>query len=211
MPRATLAPPTGRQAEVLAFVRERQRTAGLTPTLEEISAHFGFHSANAAREHLRLLQKKGYLKRDPGKPRMIRLSQQFDKRSADVVRIPLLGRIPAGVPSEAIEEVEEILVLPSRLFRGERLFALRVDGVSMLGAGILNGDVVVLDAAREAADGVIAAVVTAEEATLKRIYRTRTGLRLVAENPDVPERIIPRDHLDTVRIAGVLVGLLRTC
>ena len=128
-----------------------------------------------------------------------------------MVRVPLLGRIPAGEPTAAVEEVEEILPLPRGQFRGEKLFALRVRGESMMNAGILDGDVAVLDACREVADGNIAAVVLDDEATLKRLFRTGGGLRLVAENPAFRDRIIPRARLADVRVAGVLVGLIRTC
>ncbi|MGB7722269.1 MAG: transcriptional repressor LexA [Bryobacteraceae bacterium] len=204
-------PLTNRQAEILSFVQARQRAQGMPPTLDEICAHFGFSSANAAREHLRLIQKKGYLQRDFGRPRAIRVARSANRRETDLVRVPLLGRIPAGEPCLAFEEVEEILALPRRRFRGERLFALRVHGESMIGAGILDGDLAVLDAGREAADGSIAAVVLDDEATLKRVYRLRGGLRLVAENPAFFDRNIPRARLASVRVAGVFIGLIRTC
>jgi repressor LexA len=206
----TPAPLTDRQAEVLAFVQARQRGEGMSPTLDEICTHFGFSSPNAAREHLRLIQKKGYLERAVGKPRAIRVARSASPRGSDVVRVPLLGRIPAGEPSSAIEEVEEILPLPRGAFSGRRLFALRVRGESMIGAGILDGDVAVLDADGEPVDGSIAAVVLDEEATLKRLYRSKGGLRLVAENPAFPDRNITRARLSSVRIAGVFVGLIRT-
>lgn len=204
------APLTDRQAEVLAFVQARQRVEGMPPTLDEICTHFGFSSPNAAREHLRLIQNKGYLERAVGKPRAIRIARSASRRETDVVRVPLLGRIPAGEPCSAVEEVEEILPLPRGRFRGERLFALRVRGESMIGAGILDGDVAVLDSHREPVNGSIAAVVLDEEATLKRLYRSKGGLRLVAENPAFVDRNIPRARLGSVRVAGVFVGLIRT-
>ena len=208
--RTMFGPLTDRQAEVLGFVQARQRAGGLPPTLDEICTHFGFSSANAAREHLRLIQKKGYLERAVGKPRAIRVAPGASRPKTDVVRVPLLGRIPAGEPCSAVEEVEEILPLPRRQFRGERLFALRVRGLSMVGAGILDGDIAVLDADREPAEGSIAAVVLDDEATLKRLYHSNGGLRLVAENAAFPDRNITRDRLPFLRVAGVLVGLIRT-
>jgi len=126
------------------------------------------------------------------------------------VRVPLLGSIPAGEPCSAVEEVEEILHLPRVHFRGEGLFALRVRGDSMNGAGILDGDIAVLDADREAVDGSIAAVVLDDEATLKRLYRSNGGLKLIAENPAYFVRDIPRAQVSSVRVAGVFVGLIRT-
>jgi repressor LexA len=165
---------------------------------------------NSAREHVRLIQKKGYLQRTAGKPRAIRIARNASNRSTDVVRVPLLGRIPAGEPSSAVEEVEENLPLPRGRFRGENLFALQVHGDSMMGAGILDGDVAVLDAQRTATNGDIAAVVIEDEATLKRFYRTKAGLRLVAENPSFPDRNMTGEELASVRVAGVLIGLIRT-
>lgn len=210
--RTRIVPPTltDRQAEVLGFVQARQRAGGLPPTLDEICTHFGFSSANAAREHLRLIQKKGYLQRAVGKPRAIRVARSASRRGTDVVRVPLLGRIPAGEPCSAVEEVEEILPLPRGQFRGEKLFALRVHGESMIGAGIFDGDIAVLDAERQAVDGNIAAVVLDDEATLKRLFGSNGGLRLVAENPAFFDRDIPRARLASVRVAGVFVGLIRT-
>lgn len=153
-----LPPLTRRQAEILAFVRARQHAARVTPTLDEIRVHFGFRSANAAREHLRLIEKKWYLQRDVGKPRSIRVARRANNRRTDMVLVPLLGRVPAGEPCSAVEEVDEILPLPRSEFRGEKLFALRVHGESMIGAGIFDGDLAVLDSEGDPANGDIAAV-----------------------------------------------------
>lgn len=207
--RSPSAPLTDRQAEVLSFVQTRLRARGVSPTLEEIRIHFGFNSVNAAREHLRLIQQKGYLKREFGKPRAIRMTGFLARQEADVVRVPLLGRIAAGEPQSAIEDILDVLPLPRQQFRGEKLFALRVRGDSMIGAGILDGDIAILDPDREPINGSIAAVILDEEATLKRLYRSKEGLRLVGENPAFVDINIPRTRLRSVRIAGIYVGLIR--
>jgi repressor LexA len=129
--------------------------------------------------------------------------------SKDSVGVPLLGRIAAGQPSLALEEVEDTLPLPRQLFRGKRLFALRVRGDSMIGAGIFDGDVAVLDAEREVRDGEIAAVVFEGEATLKRVFKTPKGLRLHAENPSIPDRFVRGGEHNSIQIAGILVGTMR--
>ena len=200
---------TKRQSEIYSYLQECQREDGVIPTLQEISKQFGFKSINAAREHLRLIERKGLLVRSPGQPRAIKLAIRLPELNEDTQAVPLLGRIAAGQPSLAIEEIEDTLPLPRQLFRGKRLFALRVRGDSMIGAGIFNGDVAVLDAERDARDGDIAAVVFEGEATLKRIYKTSKGLKLRAENPSIPERFVPAGEYSAVRIAGVLVGTMR--
>ncbi len=207
--RSGSAPLTDRQAEVLSFVETRLRVAGVCPTLEDIRHHFGFNSINAGREHLRLIQQKGYLEREFGKPRAIRMTGSLPRQKADVVRVPLLGRIAAGEPQSAIEDILDVLLLPRQQFGGDKLFALRVRGDSMIGAGILDGDIAVLDPDREPIDGSIAAVVIDEEATLKRLYRSKEGLRLVGENPAFVDINIPRARLHSIRVAGIYVGLIR--
>jgi len=200
---------TQRQAQIYSFLQEYQRREGVIPTLQEICKHFRFKSINAAREHLRLIERKGLLHRSPGRPRAIKLAIKLPETSENSVGVPLLGRIAAGQPSLALEEVEETLPLPRQLFRGKRLFALRVRGDSMIGAGIFDGDVAVLDAEREVRDGEIAAVVFEGEATLKRVFKTSKGLRLHAENPSIPDRFVRGGEHNSIRIAGVLVGTMR--
>ena len=127
----------------------------------------------------------------------------------DVISVPLVGWIPAGNPAFALECQEDVLPLPRRLFRGRNLFALRVKGDSMIGAGIFDGDLAVLSAGQEWSDGVIAAVVLDEEATLKRVFRAPHGVRLHAENPAYADRIISEKSTTACRVAGVLVGTVR--
>ena len=198
---------TQRQSQIYSFIQECQRKDGVIPTLKEICKRFGFKSINSAREHLRLIERKGLLFRSPGQPRAIKLAIRLP--AEDTLAVPLLGRIAAGQPSLALEEIEDTLPLPRQLFRGKRLFALRVRGDSMIGAGIFDGDVAVLDAEREPRDGEIAAVVVDGEATLKRVYKMAKGLRLRAENPAIPDRFVRASEYNSIRVAGVLVGTMR--
>lgn len=200
---------TQRQAQIYSFLQEYHRREGVVPTLQEICKHFRFKSVNAAREHLRLIERKGLLHRSPGRPRAIKLAIKLPEISQQTIGVPLLGRIAAGQPSTALEEIEDTLPLPRQLFHGKRLFALRVRGESMIGAGIFDGDVAVLDAEREVRDGEIAAVVFEGEATLKRVFKTPKGLRLHAENPSIPDRLVRGGEHNSIRIAGVLVGTMR--
>ncbi len=205
---------TKRQQEVYFFLETYFADHQVAPTLQEICNHFGYSSPNAARQHLQLIAKKGYLVRLSNAPRALQLQiyGQVKNKSVvakDLISVPLLGRIAAGHPLFALENVEDTLELPKLLFRGRKLFALRVQGDSMIGAGIFNGDLAILAAQPEFKDGEIAAIVVDEEATLKRLYRTPGGLRIKAENPAFPDRFIPEDSEKNCRLAGVLVGTIR--
>jgi repressor LexA len=201
---------TLRQAEVLAFVQERQRSSGCCPSQREIADHFGFNSTFAVREHLRLIEQKGFLQRTPGRRRHIQVDRHPLGSSGETVDVPLLGRIAAGVPMTAVENIELLLPLPRSCFRGRQLFALRVRGDSMRDAGILSGDLAVLDQDAKVEHGQIAAVVLDDDATLKRILRKRDTLVLRAANPAFPDIVVRADEKRSLHIAGLLVGLLRS-
>ena len=128
---------------------------------------------------------------------------------SELVRVPLVGRIAAGNPIAAVEDVEAEIPLPRALWRGDKLFALRVRGDSMVGAGIFNGDIAIVNAQAEAISGKIAAVVIGDDTTLKRIFRTSDGLRLHAENASYQDLIFDRAAASAIHVAGVLVGTLR--
>ena len=201
---------TQRQDELYQFLLDQREHCGVCPTQEEIRQHFGFRSPNSVQEHLRLLEQKGFIKRSPHKARSIRLTAPGQGTDLhDLIRVPLVGWVPAGNPAFALECQEDVLPLPRRLFRERNLFALRVKGDSMTGAGIFDGDLAVLSAGKEWSDGVIAAVVLDEEATLKRVFRAPQGVRLHAENPAYADRVISENSLPTCRVAGVLVGTVR--
>jgi repressor LexA len=200
---------TTRQEQVLAFFEDRQRETGFLPTLQETADHFGFRSPNSVRQHLRLIEKKGLVHRLPGRSRALVLTRQEGLSDSDSIHVPLLGRIPAGPPAIALEDVEAMLPLPAHLFRGDRLFALRVRGTSMSGAGILDGDIAVLDAKPEVTNGAIAAVRLEDDATLKRVYRRHNELSLKAENPAFPEVKVRAKDAQRVQILGLLIGIVR--
>jgi len=201
---------TTRQAQVLNFVEEYQQEQGRAPTLKEICNHFGFRSVSSARDHLDLIEQKGFLTRIANCSRSIRITcQESTNQPSPSTSVPLIGRIAAGAPSFALEEAEDILQLPKSLFSGRKLFALRVQGDSMINAGIFDGDIAVLKSQPDFIDGDIAAVVVDEEATLKRLYRTAKGLRLRPENDIYTDRIISLKHSRSCRVAGVLVGTIR--
>ena len=204
-----LAELTTRQKEVLAFYQNRQRETGFVPTLQEAADHFGFKSLNSVRQHLCLIEKKGFVHRISGRSGALVLNRQDILADSDSVHVPLLGRISAGPPIVAQEDVDTFLTLPAHLFRGERLFALRVRGTSMNGAGILDGDFAVLDAKPAVRNGAIAAVRIEDDATLKRVYQRRNELSLKAENPAFPEIRVRAKDAQRVEILGLLIGIVR--
>ena len=194
---------TTRQREVLAFVRAHQLQHGPPPTTREIQAHFGFASQTAAVDHLRALERKGALQHLARKARgLLALPARLP-----LVEVPLYGTIPAGQPILAEQEPDRYvsvdaasLGVPPRA----QLFALRVRGDSMTGAGILDGDIVFV-APREPHSGQIVAALIDGESTLKRFFLQRGRPFLRAENPRYPD-LLPAAELV---IQGVMVGLLR--
>ncbi|MFT3991048.1 MAG: transcriptional repressor LexA [Luteolibacter sp.] len=202
---------TKTQSNVLAFVEQVSVQNGHPPTIKEVASHFGWSSISTAQQHLEALQKKGRLERTPKSPRSLRVTKSLRSvHSEQTVAVPLVGRIAAGSPIFALEEAEEILPLPRTLFRGSSLFALWVKGDSMINAGIFDGDIAVLQPGPDFSNGDIAAVVVDEEATLKRVYKTKRGVRLHAENPAYSDRLVPLEQIkQSFRLAGVLVGTIR--
>lgn len=199
------------QDKVLAFVEQASAQGGLPPTIREVAQYFGWSSTSTAQQHLAALQKKGRLARTRGSPRSLRVTRPLRAvNSAQTVAVPLVGRIAAGPPISALEETEEALLLPRTLFQGNGLFALRVKGDSMINAGIFDGDIAILRSGPDFSDGDIAAVVLEEEATLKRVFKTKRGLRLHAENAAYPDRLVASEQIrQSFRLAGVLVGTIR--
>ena len=198
---------TDRQQAVLNFVRTQQERHGIFPTLREIQAHFGFASPFAVTRHLQALEKKGALTRHPGKARAFTLPAGPAKPA--LLSIPVFGVIPAGLPATNAQEVEpdETVAVDAAslgLRRNARVFGLRVRGDSMIGANILEDDIVFL-APREPTPGQIVAALIDGESTLKRFLQKRGRPFLRAENPRYPD-LLPATELI---IQGVMVGLLR--
>ena len=202
---------TPRQSQVFDFLHDYNERHGRSPTLQEISDHFGFRSPASAQQHIRLIEQKGFLTRIPHSSRSIRVvKQEHEVDPSHMIAVPLLGKIAAGLPIFALEEAEDVLALPRKLFPGRSLFALRVAGDSMAKAGIFDRDIAVLRKQPDFTNGDIAAVIVDEEATLKRLFRTAKGLRLHPENDAYPDRIIPAAQVDRAcRVAGILVGTIR--
>jgi repressor LexA len=199
-----MKPLTDRQQAVLAFVEEFCSRQGYPPTVREVAAAFGIQP-RAAADHLTALKRKGYLHREPGVSRGLTLAF---KSVGPVVEVPVLGRIAAGQPLLASENVEETLPLPSSWVRGEDVFLLKVTGESMAPV-ILPEDLVMVRAQARVTRGEIAVVLVDGEATLKRVYEEAGGLVLKGDNPDfTPLRFAAEEAAD-VQILGKVVGVYR--
>lgn len=192
---------TARQAEVLDVIKAHLADTGYPPTRKDIAREFGFKSPNAAEEHLRALARKGAIEMIPGTSRGIRLTQ------AD--GLPLVGRVAAGAPILAQEHVEEHLAVPPGLFYPSADFLLRVQGDSMMDAGILDGDLLAVHDTPTARNGDIVVARIDDEVTVKRLRRkSRSKLLLLPENADY-EPIEVNARSGEFAIEGVSVGIIR--
>ena len=191
--------------EILEYIRKQIRERGYPPSVREIGEAIGLSSSSTVHGHLARLEEKGYLHRAPDKPRAIEITEERELRRKRLINVPLLGRVTAGSPVLAVENVEETYALPHDLLSSDEDFMLRVQGESMIGAGIYDGDLVVVKPQEAARNGEIVVVMVGdEEATVKRFFREGNHVRLQPENP-VMEPIVTRD----VRILGKVVGLYR--
>jgi repressor LexA len=202
---------TGRQQEIWDFLVGYVDRHGYPPTVREIGSAVGLASPSTVHAHLANLERAGLLRRDPTKPRALELFGRGEAAApADVHRLPLLGEIAAGGPLLADQNVEEYLAVPEPLMRGGEEFILRVKGDSMVDAGILDGDYVVVHRQQDARNGDIVAALagedeTADEATVKTFYREEGRIRLQPENDEL-EPIYARH----VTILGKVVGVFRS-
>jgi repressor LexA len=195
---------TARQQRILEFIAETVRERGYPPTVREIGEAVGLTSSSSVHAQLANLERKGLLHKDPTKPRAMALSEP----RADAVTVPLVGRIAAGAPLLATEHIEDYLAVPEGFAGDEEHFALKVSGESMIEAGILDGDVVVVRSQDHARDGDIVAALlpgpAEDEATIKRLGHEGDRVMLIPENP----ALAPFEMIDG-RIMGTVVAVLR--
>jgi repressor LexA len=196
---------TRRQKEVWDYLEDYIAAHGYAPTLEEIGAHFGLSSLATVHKHLSNLEHKGLIARKWNLSRAIEITPP--QKTAQAVELPLLGRVAAGVPIEAVETDGTLAIPEDFVRRPHNAFALRVQGESMIGEGILDGDYVVVEKRPAADNGETVVAVMNGEATVKKFYRERGGkIRLQPANPQL-QPIVARDR--DVEIRGVVVAVLR--
>lgn len=191
------------QDRIYEFIKQTIEMKGYPPSVREICDAVHLSSTSTVHGHLARLEKRGLIRRDPTKPRAIEVIEQTGARGKVV---PVVGRVSAGQPALAVEDIEDYIMVPRELTGSGECFALRVRGESMINAGILSGDYVIIRRQPEVENGEIGvALVDGEEATLKRIYVEPDGhVRLQPEN-DTMDPIYP----DDVQIVGKAVGLFR--
>ena len=202
---------TRRQQEIFDFIAETIRGKGYPPTIREIMDAFGIASTNGVRTTLAALEKKGYIRRRPMLSRGIELTDFVERDvpgTTELREIPLIGRVAAGEPILATENVEGTLAVDRSFVPSDEVFALKVSGESMQDAGIMDGDYVLARQQQTANQGEIVVAVIGEEATVKRYYLDDGGIRLMPEN-ETFEPILVDPTQEDFRIAGKIVGLMR--
>lgn len=198
---------TPRQRQILDWITAQSARGGAPPTRAEIASAFGFRSPNAAEEHLRALARKGAIEIAPGRSRGIRVVAGHGAPGGAV--LPLVGRVAAGSPILAVENIESEVAVDAGLFHPRADYLLRVRGDSMTGAGIFDGDLLAVHRSPSAEPGQIVVARIGEEVTVKRLQRSGSRLRLCAENPAyLPIEVDP--ERDGFALEGLAVGVLRT-
>ncbi len=197
---------TKRQQQILEFIRSEVSRKGYPPSVREIGEAVGLQSSSTVHGHLQRLEELGYIRRDPAKPRAIEvLDDDSSTMRVRAVHVPLVGRVTAGTPVLAVENIEEYYPIPGDFVEHEDVFLLRVQGDSMIEAGILDQDFVLVEKRPTADNGdIVVALVDGTEATVKRFFHEGSHIRLQPENASMSP-IISTD----VAIIGRVVGLFR--
>lgn len=201
----TRASANDRQAAILSFIKREVKLRGYPPSVREIGDAIGVTSTSTVHSHLEKLEKRGLIRRDPTKPRAIEIMDD-SYRTQPTQSVPLLGKVTAGIPISAIEDVEEYIALPAEFASSGEVFALHVSGESMIDAGILDGDIVFVKRQATANNGdIVVAMTEDDEATVKRFFKEKTCIRLQPENKQMEPL-----RYDTVTILGLVIGLWRS-
>lgn len=195
-----------KQQEILDYLKSEIVRRGYPPTVREICDAVHLKSTSSVHSHLESLEKNGYIRRDPAKPRAIEIvDDAFNVTRREVASIPLVGQVAAGVPILAAQNIESYFPLPADYMPQNQAFMLRVKGTSMINAGINNGDLLLVEEQKTARNGDIVVAMIDDSATVKRFYKEKGYIRLQPEN-DSMDPIIVKDHL---QIIGKVFGVLR--
>ena len=202
-------PLTERLTEILRLIRELTEVSGFPPTRAEIAERMGFRSVNAAEQHLRALERKGVLDITPGSSRGIKLRERGGPKLSRLLELPVVGRVAAGSPILAEEHVTARYQVDPNLFTPRADYLLRVRGLSMRDAGILDGDLLAVHRTQEAHSGQVVVARIGDEVTVKRLKRRGHAVQLLPENPDFKAIELDLRQTDMV-IEGIAVGVIRS-
>ena len=202
-------PLTERQAEILKLIKELTEVSGFPPTRAEIADRMGFRSVNAAEQHLRALERKGALDISSGSSRGIKIRGGSGHRVSRLLELPVVGRVAAGAPILAEEHVTARYQVDPNLFTPRADYLLKVRGLSMRDAGILEGDLLAVHRTPEAQSGQVVVARIGDEVTVKRLKRRGNSVQLLPENPDF-EPIELDLRSDEMTIEGIAVGVIRS-
>lgn len=198
---------SNRQGDILEFIKSCVREKGYPPSVREIGEAVGLASSSTVHGHLERLEKKGYIRRDPTKPRAIEIMSDdfYYGMNNNIVRVPIVGKVTAGEPITAIENIEDYFPLPSHIVNNDEVFMLTVQGDSMIDAGIFDNDYIIVRKQPSANNGeIVVAMTEDDEATVKRFFKETNYFRLQPENSSM-EPII----LENVSILGKVIGVYR--
>ncbi|MBS4031275.1 MAG: transcriptional repressor LexA [Clostridiales bacterium] len=197
---------TPRQMQILEFIRREVKNKNYPPSVREIGEAVGLSSSSTVHAHLAKLESKGYIRRDPSKPRAIELLNEEIPAAfiPDIVSVPMVGHVTAGEPILAEQNIEDYFPLPKSMIHNDTVFLLRVHGDSMVKAGIVDGDFVIVRQQSTANNAEIVVAMLDGEATVKRFYKERSQIRLQPEN-DFYEPIYSPD----ISVIGKVIGVFR--
>jgi len=196
---------TDQQSKVLEVIRESIRETGYPPSVRELGERLGLKSTATVHTHLRNLERKGFLKRVAQKSRAFNVVDEPERTPSSIVMVPLVGMVRAGMPVLAAQNIEDMIPFPRDFVKSENVFLLRVQGDSMIDAGIFEGDYVLVRQQEWADNGDIVVALLGDEATVKVFYKEKDAVRLQPRNSRLSP-IVSRD----VRVLGKVVGLYRS-
>lgn len=198
---------TTKQSKILEFIKDFQYKHNSSPTFREIMSRFKFKAIATVQDHLLSLERKGYIEREKDKARSISILG-LKKTLRDIIEVPVLGRVAAGSPILAVENIEGYVAIDKAWAKGENIFALKVQGDSMIGTGIFNGDYALVKQQSTAENGDIIIALIEDEATLKRFFKKENEIILKPEN-DQMEPLVIKKNSNNLQIIGKVIGIFR--
>lgn len=197
-----------KQSEILEYMKNEIINRGFPPSVREICEAVNLKSTSSVHSHLETLEKNGYIRRDPTKPRAIEIvDDNFNLVRREMVNVPIIGKVAAGQPLLAVENIEGYFPIPSEFMPNNKTFILVVQGDSMINAGIFNGDYVVVEQQQTAENGQKVVALVEDSATVKTFYKEKDHIRLQPENDSMSPIIVQPDQ--TFQILGKVIGVFR--